>query len=368
MKTSKISYLLIAFGLIGALASCKKDKTDATIDLPSAQRAGIYILNQGQFPSGAGTLTYYDYTSKTLSADIFASTNSRSLGTTANDAKIYGAKMYITVDGSGTVEVVNSKTAQSIKTLSFLSGTTSLHPRSVAFYKTNAFVSIYNGTVAVIDTASLTVSKYITVGRNPEQMAVSNGKLYVANSGGLSYPNVDNTVSVIDLSTLTVVKTITVGDNPYAVSADNYGNVYVNAYGVYNSTTPSLSTNQSLAIINSATDVVSSKTDFGPGPFSISGDNGYYLSTNYATTPAVTQVLTYNFKTNTSGTTNFITDGTNFTAAYALAVDELTGEIFVTDAKNYTANGTLYAFDKTGKKEYSLTVGVAPGTIVFVNK
>ncbi|MBW4889081.1 YncE family protein [Mucilaginibacter sp. HMF5004] len=362
MKTSKISYLVIALGLIGTLVSCNKDKTDAPVDTPTAQRAGIYVLNEGQFPSGAGTLTYYDYTSKVLSADIFASANSRSLGTTGNDAKIYGAKMYITVDGSGTVEVVNAKTAKSIKTLSFLNGTTSLHPRSLAFYKANAFVTIYDGTVAVIDTASLTVSKYITVGRNPEQMGVSNGKLYVANSGGLSSPNVDKTVSVIDLATLTVIKTITVGDNPYAISVDSYGDVFVNAYGVY------LVSNASLTIINSTTDVVTSKTDFGPGPFSISGDNAYYLSTSYSTGSAVTQVLTYNVKTKTSGTTNFITDGTNFTAAYALAADDLTGEIFVTDAKNYSSNGTIYAFDKAGKKEYSLTTGVDPGKVVFVNK
>lgn len=360
MKHLKLNYFFIALAFIAITTSCHKNNS-VTPSTPTAQRAGIYILNQGQYPTGAATLTYYDYTTQVLTADIFASVNGRSLGTTGNDAEVYGSKMYITVDGSGTVEVVNAKTAKSIKTLSFLNGTISLHPRSVAFYKTNAFVTIYNGTVAVIDTASLTVSQYITVGRNPEQMVVSNGKLYVVNSGGLS-ATPDNTVSIINLSTLTVTKTLTVGDDPYAASLDSYGNIYVNAYGNYGVT------NSSLSIINSTTDVVTSKTDFGPGPFSISGDNAYYLSTNYSGSAPVTQILTYNTKTAVNGTTNFITDGTNFTAAYAFTADALTGEMFVADAKSYTANGTLYAFDKAGKKEYTLTTGIVPGTIVLVNK
>lgn len=366
MKHFKLRHLFISLACVTVLASCHKDKEEAIIDTPTAQRAGVYVLNQGQFPSGVGTLTYYDYTSKALTADIFASANaSKPLGTTANDAKIYGAKLYITVDGSGTVEVVNSKTAKSIKTLSFLTGSTSREPRSLAFYKSNAFVTLYDGNVAVIDTATLTVSKTIAVGRNPEQMVVSNGKLYVVNSGGLTYTNADKTVSVIDLTTLTVTKTITVGDDPYAISADSYGNLYVNGYGCYSCATP---TNASLSIINSSTDVVTKKTDFGPGPFTINGDDAYYLSTSYVGSVATTKVLIYNTKTGVSGTTNFITDGTTFTAAYALAVDNLTGEVFVTDAKTYTANGTLFAFDKTGKKEYTITTGVVPGTIVFVNK
>ncbi|MEO6524287.1 MAG: DUF5074 domain-containing protein [Mucilaginibacter sp.] len=366
MKHFKLRYLFISLACVTVLASCHKDKQEEVKDQPTAQRAGVYVLNQGQFPSGVGTLTYYDYTSKLLTADIFASANAnKPLGTTPNDAKIYGSKLYIAVDLSGTVEVVNAKTAKSIKTLSFLTGTTSREPRSLAFYKSNAFVTLYDGNVVVIDTASLTVIKTIPVGRNPEQMAVSNGKLYVANGGGLTYTNVDKTVSVIDLTTLTVTKLITVGDDPYAVSADSYGNVYVNGYGCYACTVP---TNASLSIINSATDVVTKKTDFGPGPFTIVGDNAYYLSTSYATGAAVTQVLIYNVKTQTNGSTNFITDGTTFTAAYALAVDDLTGEVFITDAKNYSSNGTLFAFDKTGKKEYTIATGVVPGTIVFVNK
>jgi len=355
MKTFKLQHLFIAIAFATTLASCHKDKK-VTPDQPTAQRAGVYVLDQGNLGKPNSALTYYDYTTKTLTADIFSTANSRGLGNTANDIKIYGSKMYIVVDKSGTVEVVNAKTAKSIKKVLFQnSDLSSREPRDIAFYKGNAYITLYDGNVAVMDTATYSVSKYIPVGRNPEQLAVSNGKLYVANGGGLSYPNVDKTLSIIDLGTLTETKKITVGDNPYAVSVDNYGDVFVVAYGVYGIT------NASLSIINSSTDVLTSKADFGGGPFSINGDSAYYIDADGT-------VKIFNVKTFTSSATNFITDGTAITSPYAIAVDPLTSEVFVTDAKDYNSNGVLYAFDKTGKKEYSIVTGINPGSIVFVNK
>jgi YVTN family beta-propeller protein len=355
MKQIKIYYLLTTLALVTVLASCHKDAVAPTTDTPTAPtRAGVYVLNQGNFGTNNSTLTYYDYTSKALTADIYSSANaSAKLGNTANDIKIYGAKMYIVVNVSSVVDIVNAKTGKLIKQDSLVLNHVARQPRSIAFYKGNAFVTSYDGTVAVLDTTSLAVTQYIKVGANPEQLAVANGKLYVANSGGLSYPNVDKTVSVIDLATLTVTKTLTVGLDPYGVSADSYGNVFVNAYGVYPTSGATLS------VINSGTDAVVTG-NFSGGAFSIFGDNAYYLSGG--------KVLTYNVKTGISSTTNFITDGTTFTAAYAIAADPLTGEVFVTDAKDYSSNGTLTAFDKTGKKEYSIATGINPGNIIFVNK
>ena len=364
MKSLKLSYLSIVLASAALLASCHKDKA-VTPDKPTAERAGLYILDQGTFTTPNSTLTYYDYTTKTLTPDIFMSANGQGLGNTANDIQVYGSKMYIVVDKSGVVDVVNPKTAKLIKQVTIQdSKGTSLEPRDITFYKGNAYISIYNGAVGevgVMDTVTYTISKYIPVGRNPEQLAVSNGKLYVANSGGLSYPNVDNTVSVIDLSTLTETTKVTVGSDPYAVSVDTYGDVFVTSYAVYASDFVTIISNSSLTIINSSTDAVTSKTDFTGGPFSINGDTAYYIDGDGT-------VKTYNVKTHTATGTAFITDGTKLTAAYAVYADTLTGEVFVTDAKDYNSNGLIYAFDKTGKKEYSLVTGINPGNVLPVNK
>jgi YVTN family beta-propeller protein len=363
MKSLRLSYLSIALASAAMLASCHKDKV-VTPDKPTAQRAGLYILDQGNLGKPNSALTYYDYTTKTLTPDIFLSVNGQGLGNTANDIEVYGGKMYIVVDESGVVDVVDPKTAKLIKQVTIQnSSNKSLEPRDITFYKGNAYISIYNGAngeVAVMDTATYTISKYIPVGRNPEQLAVSNGKLYVANSGGLSAPDFDNTVSVIDLATLTETTKITVGSDPYAVSVDTYGDVFVASYAIYDSNF-NITSNANLSVINSSTDAVISKTDFSGGPFSISGDNAYYIDQDGT-------VKIYDVKTHTISSQKVITDGTTFTAAYAVYADSLTGEVFVTDAKDYNSNGLVYAFDKTGKKEYSLVTGISPGSILPVNK
>ncbi|MDB4923745.1 YncE family protein [Mucilaginibacter sp.] len=353
MKQIKLSHLLIAITFVMVLASCHKDKIIPKTDNPTATRAGLYVLNQGGFGSNNSTLTYYDYTTKQLTADLLSSANGGSkIGDTGNDIEIYGSKMYIIVNNSNRVDVVNAKTGKLIKQ-------DSVHQcRSVAFYKGNAFITSYDGNVAVMDTTTLAISKYITVGRNPEQLVVSNDKLYVANSGGLSFGNPDKTVSVIDLTSLSETKKITVTADPVSLAADTYGNVYVISLGDF------ASVKAGITIIDNKTDAVKSQMAPSLGyniPIVAQGDFVYYVT-------ADNKIAVYNAKTQTAAQANFITDGTAITTPYALAADALSGEIFVTDAKDYASNGTLYAFDKTGKLEYSIAVGINPGKIAFVNK
>jgi len=358
MKQIKLNSFFIAVTLLIVLASCHKDKVTPNQGTPKAERAGIYILNQGGFGANNSTLTYYDYATKQLTADLYKTINGTDLGDTGNDAEIYGSKMYIVVNVSNVVDVVNAKTGKLIKQNSLVNNGVGRQPRSIAFYKGNAFITSYDGTVAVMDTASLAITQYITVGRNPEQLVVSNGKLYVANSGGLSFGNPDNTVSVIDLGTLTETKKITVIANPVTMAADNYGHVYVLSLGDF------ASIQGGLTIIDNTTDVAKSQTTLSLGyniPMAANGDYVYYPTLD-------NKIAVYNAKTQTAGVANFITDGTALTSPYAIAVDSLSGEVFVSDAKDYSSNGTLYAFDKTGKKEYSITTGINPGRIIFVNK
>jgi YVTN family beta-propeller protein len=356
MKQFKLKSLLSAVAILSVLAACQKDKK-IVVDPPAAT-AGIYVLNQGNFNGNNSTISFYNYATKSTTSDMFSAANGTKLGDTGNDAKIYGSKMYIVVNVSSTVEVVNAKTAKSVKQVKMFNGNVARQPRYVVFNKNKAYISSYDGTVAVMDTTTLAIEKYITVGRNPEQMVVSNGKLYVANSGGLSFGNPDKTVSVIDLNTLTETKKITVPSNPIEINADAYGDVYLLSYGTDYPSKPFLT------IIDNNTDVVKVSKSFDAGyatPFVISGDNAYYVSD-------ANKVKVYNVKTEAVTNENFVTDGTGIKLPFAIAIDSITGEVFISDAIDYSSNGELFAFDKDGKKEYSITTGINPGAIVLVNK
>ncbi|WP_432710556.1 DUF5074 domain-containing protein [Pedobacter sp.] len=356
MKQLKQHYLLGIFLAVSIFASCKKnDRSITEPEQPTAERKGLYVLCEGLFNANNTSLAYYNYADKQLTTDRFMAVNNRGLGDTGNDIKVHGSKMYIVVNGSSTLEVVNPQTGESIKKIDLKNNGAARQPRYIIFNKNKAFVSNFDGTVAVLDTASLAIEQYIKVGRNPEQMAISNGKLYVANSGGLDYPDYDNTVSVIDLNTLKEIKKITVVENPRALAADQYGDVYVLSTGNY------AEVKSSLATIDSKTDEVKTQVEFTGGTMVISGDLAYIPASGG-------KLKVFNVKTEKIETENFISDGTKITTTYGVAIDDLTGEVFVTDAKNYTTGGEVFCFDDTGKKKYSINVGINPNKVVFINK
>jgi YVTN family beta-propeller protein len=355
MKQFQLKTIFFAMAVASIFSSCRKDNdtNPEEVDITPV-RKGLYILNEGSFNSNNGSLTYYDYDTKITVADQFSVANNRGLGDTGNDAQVYGSKLYVVVNVSSTVEVLEAKTAKSIKQIQFKNGDVGRQPRAIVFNKNKAFISSYDGTVAVVDTASLLIEKYITVGRNPERMAIANGKLYVANGGGLDYPNVDHTVSVIDLTSLTETKKIEVTLNPFAVAADQYGDIYVLSYGI-NDTAPAMN------IIDSKTDLVTKKIDnLSAGDIAINGDYAYL--TDYS------GVQLFNVKTEAIEKTNFITDGTTLTTPYSVTADAVTGEVFITDAKDYSSNGEVFCFDQNGTKKYSLVTGINPGGVAFINK
>ena len=113
------------------------------------------------------------------------------------------------------------------------------NPRFITFAKGKAYVSAYgsslNGFVAEIDTATYEISRTVEVGRQPEQLAVVDGKIYVANAGWVSpsgiAPDYETSLSVIDLNSFSLIKRIEVGTNLLHVKVDNYGDVYVSSQG-----------------------------------------------------------------------------------------------------------------------------------------
>lgn len=353
MKTIyfNLKTLLILVVTAFAISSCSKDEEQN--ELPVV-RSGYYILNEGGFNSNNASLSYYNLENESVVNGFFAQKNGRGLGDTGNDVKIYGSKMYIVVNASNTVEVVDAKTVKSIKQLDFKNNGVGRQPRYIIFNKNKGFISSYDGTIAVLDTATLAIEKFITVGRNPEQMAIANNKLYVANSGGLDYPNYDNTVSVVDLNTLNELKKITVAVNPNGVTSTTDGRVYVKSTGNYGTVKPTLT------IIDSNTDLVKSSKEFTGSKMTVDGDNAYFLSGK--------GIMLYDLRNDAISKDNIIVDGTLIATPYGLNYDNVNKEFFVCDAKNYASNGEVFCFGIDGKLKYKFTAGVIPNTVVFLNK
>jgi YVTN family beta-propeller protein len=349
-----------AVGAVLLLASCSKDD-EVLVTEPVKPTKGAYVLSEGPFgASNATKLAYYDYAAASVNGDIFKNNNGGTeLGDLGNDALIYGSKMYVVMGGTGNVTVINAADAKLIKRIDFKSNGISRQPRYATAANGKVYVSSYDNSVSVIDTVSLTVTKNITVGSNPEGLAISGNYLYVANSGGLNYPNFDSTVSVVDLSTQAEIKKIKVGINPSRVQANSKGDVYVTYVGDYGSVTAGV------AVISSSSNTLKSTlgSAFKFTCVRIVNDMAYFYN-NYAGNT----VLLYNTATNTIVRNNAITDGTTIQATYGVDVDPSTDELFIADGKDYSSTGSVTCFDKEGKKKYSFSTspGVLPNKILFI--
>jgi hypothetical protein len=351
-RTTRIVAFCLTFSLF--FISCKKDPIPPTPTANSGLK-GIYVLNQGVWNMNNCSLSYYDFENEKMEKDIFLKKNGRGLGDTGNDLKKYGSKLYIIMSTTESLEIVNADNCKSIKQILL----TGKGPQFIAFHQNKAYVSCQDGSVLCIDTTSLEIERTTMAGNTPAGICVANGKLYVANSGGLNFPDYDNTVSVIDLNSFTEIKKIEVVLNPYLLQADMQGNVYLVSNGNYNDI-PS-----SFQRINSQTDEVVKTFDFAISNFTIHGNYAYLYSYDFVTeTSSGIKVL--DLTNDTFVQENFIKDGTKINTPYCIAVNSKNLDVYITDVYDFTTTGDVYCFSKEGKKKFSLEVGINPSSIVFI--
>lgn len=345
-----ISILVIA--CLG-FASCKKD--DPTIAGNISLKNGMMVMCEGLFQQNNSSLSYVNFNNNQSLNSFFLQTSGRVLGDTGNDMKRYGGKIYAIINGSSTVEVISGVTGVSIKQISMMNGSIAKQPRSVAFYQDKILVSCYDGFVDVIDTTSFEVEQRILVGSNPEGLAVSNDKLFVANSGGLNFPNVDSTVSVINLSTFTEELKITVGKNPVGVEVDDQGDIYVITRGNFGSIPSRL---------NKIDPISYSVTQFPFNASLISKMNGSFLIGYSDFSTGDNQIGLFNPTSDVMTNPTFL-DLSAIQTLYGITYHSSSDQIFISDAMDFVTTGYVFEFDGAGVFSNSYHVGLNPSKIVF---
>ena len=376
-KSSYNTYILLfTFSTaILFLSSCRKDPQPIAEEAetlfpatPNSMVKGVYLLNEGNLNLNKASLDYVDYTSGVYRRNIYNQANpevTKGLGDVGNDMALYGSKLYVVVNNSNKIEVLNAKTGKRIKQIDLI------NCRHITFHNNKAYASAYistlgdpnaaNGIVAEIDTTTLLIQRRVTVGRQPEELAVVGSKLYVANSGGYSPPNYERTVSVVDLASFTETKRIDVAINLNQLKADKYGDLYVTSLGNYLNIPPKL------YVISTETDQIKKIFELQARTLWIDDDLAYIICSN----PGNAQGYSYNLinlKDETLLIRQFITDNTTgqINNPYGLAVNPVSKEILITDAKDYLTSGTLYGFDANGQKKWSVTTGDVPAHFAFI--
>src|SRR5665647_1060700 len=142
----KIFFILLSVSIL--VYSCDDMK-----DVPSPNKlpatpgetGRLYVLSEGLFNMNNSTLSCIDFTKRTITPGFFTLMNDRGLGDTANDMKRYGNFLWIVVNVSSQVEIVDVNTGVSIRRIPlFNDNGVARQPRFIAFDGNKAYVCSFD--------------------------------------------------------------------------------------------------------------------------------------------------------------------------------------------------------------------------------
>ena len=336
---------------------------------------GAYVVNSGNMYSNIeSSLTAIDYASSTATQNVFKTANGRSLGNTANDGIVYGNKIYLAVDQSNTIEVIDKKTKQSIKqikTTDLLGKAEGAEPRHISADGGKVYFTTYGGYVAAVDTTSFALQKKWQVGSYPEGLVIAHGNIYVANS---NYGKGGGNISCINLSNDKVeTKNIEGVNNPTSIYyASNVLYVLDNQY--YDASYNAYGENALRAV------------SFAEGKSQKVADGNYAVCVTPGATTRMYVVRPYFFVLNApfGGTPSVSVLAAGSTQAQTMTlsempvspcgifVDPLNGHIFVLSYRlgdkgypDYSGNGYVVEYDRAGQKQHEYETGVGSCAMFF---
>jgi YVTN family beta-propeller protein len=355
--------LFLTLGIVSSFlfTACEKEKDDETPAPPpvtSDQLHGVFVVNEGPFGSGTGRISYLSSDGSYFNEDLYHAANSpATLGDLVQSMSIYNLRGYIVVNNSFKIEVVDMRDFKSAGTITGFSSPRYFLPVNPS----KAYVSDWSSnTIKIVNLNTLTVTGTIPAGDGPEQMIMTNNKVYVCNTGGFG---LDSTVTVIDPASDVVINTLTVGFNPGSFCKTNTGDVLVLCSGTMgpdyiggnSDDLPSY-----LVKINTSTDAVDTVMSFGQ----------FFHPVKMIPNADLTKLYTLYSNSIYGGTVKLI-DTVSQTISpvvdeyfYGLGIDPSNGNIYG-GRYDFTANCYMVRYTSGGALIDSMQVGIGPNSFVF---
>ena len=347
-KTTIIHLVLISL----ILTSCTKTKDEPDY---GKYGEGVLICNEGTFGAGNGSISYYNPENDSVVNDIFKLENGRNLGDVVQSVSRIGDFVFIQVNNSHKIEIVDGKSFAEKGVIKNLT-----QVRYAIGNENIAYASAWgkwgvNGKVYFIDVKTLSISDSIATGLGPEAMILLDNKLFVANSGGWSY---DSTITIINPTNKTILKTLIVGANPKTMVVDKNQKLWVLCSGsaIYDANwNVKGHRSAKLVRINPSTFAIEKEvilfTDKHPVKLSINA-NGDKLF--FGAGFGFQGIYIFNINDATFSTNKLIDK-----EFYGFDVNN-NGEIYAFEALNFTERGKLFRYSETGVELGNYLVGIAP--------
>jgi|GEM_PF-1180648 len=316
----------------------------------------VIVGNEGNFGSANATVTQYDFLNKTATDGVFLNANGVGLGDVVQSITEIDNELYIVVNNSQKIVIVNPETFQQTGQISFGVGAS---PREiVALGNGQAYVTdLFGNYINIVDLSTKQVlADTIRVGRNPDKMLKLNDHVFVSNNGF----GADSTIFKVDISSNSVVDTIIVNRGPASMVEGLNNTIWVVSQGYAGDF------DQDFNIIPG--------TDEPGGVFGFESENGAIFASRdidsvgedigiskdkqnvYINSGGIQEISVLNFL-------SFERDTLIRGNFYSFSFDAEGDRFFVSDAKTFTSAGEVRYYNSSGNLQGSFDTGIIPGDL-----
>lgn len=356
MKTIK-HVVLAALSLV-FVAACSSDDDTTTNGNGNGNGnleglTGVFVINEGPFNQGSGSLTLFNPEDQSVTQDLFQSTNQTQVGNIFQSMGATPEHFILVANNSGLLRITDTK-------LSLVNTIDALNSPRYALQSGPSVVAVSDwGTNAVhfYDESDWSSLGSVACNTGPDRMLLdpSNSNLWVVNSGGF---DTDSTVTRINAVSRTSVGDVSTAGRPNSLVRDANGDIWVLCGGTKDWNDPS--NNESGALIR----------------FSPQGDEQQRLVFADASVSPSRLSLAPNgstlYWTQSDGVFSMTISESNLPntpwvqgSFYTIGVDPSTGDVYCSDAKDFASAGEVAVYSESGQLSHTFAAGIIPGNFTF---
>lgn len=208
--------IVIIYLIIFSFVACKKKEVGPQrIDGKPYYKEGgnkVVIGCEGNFGWGNASMSVYNTETKVNTNQVFNTQNNVPLGDVFQSATLFNGDLFIVVNNSNKIEVVDTSNFISKGTITGLTS-----PRYfLGISPTKAYVSdLYANAITIVNPSTFQTTGTIPVSDWTEQLILLNQTAYITQKG-------TNQVLLIDINTDVIVDSITVGREPNSLVLDAF--------------------------------------------------------------------------------------------------------------------------------------------------
>ncbi|MGF1669172.1 MAG: T9SS type A sorting domain-containing protein [Balneolaceae bacterium] len=330
----------------------------------------VIVANQGNFMQGNATLTEFIPDNGMAVDGVFFNENGFQLGDIAQNVAIFDGKMYVVVNNSNVIRVLNPETFRQRFEIPIAGGAS---PREIIRLNAHyAYVTnLFDNSVSLIDLQNNEeLMPRISVGENPDKAFFHNGLAYISNNGF----GADSTVFVIDpklsegttgnIATHEIIDTLFVSRGPAEMLVDDQERLWIVSTGFAGefdsdfNIIPGTGEPGGVHIfdINTREEIASIEIESAGSDIAYDPNAGKV----YINSGGVRVIDCSTFQLDP----DILIEGNFF--AMNFSANEAQPRFYLADAKDFSVNGEVFIHDTQGSLVTSFPTGIIPGDILFI--